>query len=135
MRRHYPLTAELALFEPHPGAQPSSLPPASGERDVDLASAVAAHRAEGDLASAAHAQLALGQALLAAGEPAGREVLEDAGTWFEELGDEASMQVVDLALRDAAESIEESPRSFHRRASDSQIPAAVAAQNIKPPCT
>lgn len=107
--------------EPLARSQPSTLPPVSGERPTDLASA--------------RARLALGQALLAAGEPAAREILEDAGTCFEELGDEASMIEVDAALRDAAESIEESPRSFHRRASDSEIPVATPVQNIKPPCT
>lgn len=95
-----------------PGA-PSTIPPASGERLTDLARAIMTYDATGDRLSSARARLALGQALLAAGEPSAREVLEDAGTCFEDLGDDPSMHEVDLALRDAAHLIEESPRSFH----------------------
>jgi len=87
-----------------------------------LESAVLTHEAEGDRVGAAHARLALGRALLAASDPAGREILEDAGTCFEELGDEDSMIAVDLALRDAADVFEESPRSFQSGYRRSSVP-------------
>lgn len=119
--------AEPAPAAPSASSRPraSTVPPASGERLTELARAVMARDAEGDPVSAARARLALGHALLAAGEPAAREILEDAGTCFEELGDEASMLEVDVALRDAASTIEESPRSFHWRASESSMAAAL----------
>ena len=88
----------------------------------ELESAVLTHEAEGDRVRAAHARLALGRALLAASDPAGREILEDAGTCFEELGDEESMMAVDLALRDAADVFEESPRSFQAGYRRSSVP-------------
>jgi hypothetical protein len=88
----------------------------------ELESAVLTHEAEGDRAGAARARFALGRALLAACDPAGREILEDAGTCFEELGDEDSMLAVDLALRDAAGDFEESPQSFQSGARRSSIP-------------
>jgi hypothetical protein len=88
----------------------------------ELESAVLNHDAQGDRVAGARARLALGRALLAAADPAGREILEDAGTCFEELGDEDSMLAVDLALRDAAGDFEESPRSFQSGARRSSIP-------------
>lgn len=88
----------------------------------ELETAVLVHEAEGDRLGAARARLALGRALLAASDPAGREILEDAGTCFEELGDEAAVMAVDLALRDAAEEIEESPGSFQSGYRRSSVP-------------
>jgi hypothetical protein len=77
-----------------------------------LERAVRVFDAQGDRASSAHARFELGLALIAEGEAAGREILEDAGTCFEEMGDETSVLAVDLALRGAADLIAESPRSF-----------------------
>ena len=88
----------------------------------ELESAVLLHEAEGNAVGAARARLALGRALLAASDLAGREILEDAGTCFEELGDEESMLAVDLALRDAAYVFEESPQSFQSGRRRSSVP-------------
>jgi hypothetical protein len=74
-----------------------------------------AEDARADRRVAARARLGLGRALLALGNPAGRQLLEDAGTCFEELGDEAAVLAIDTALREAAAAIEESPRSFQAR--------------------
>lgn len=93
----------------------SSFPPAASSDLTDLAKAVVAHDARGDHVASAAARLELGMALMGASDVAAREVLEDAGTRFEELGDDGGMLAVDAALREAAEWIEESPRSFHRR--------------------
>lgn len=93
----------------------SSFPPAASGELTDLAKAVVAHDARGDRVASAVARLELGMALMGAFDVAAREVLEDAGTRFEELGDDDGMLAVDAALREAAEWIEESPRSFHRR--------------------
>lgn len=67
----------------------------------------------GDRLGSAQARLALGRALLALEDAACREVLEDAGTSFEELGEAARVVEIDALLRRAAIAIEESPRSFH----------------------
>jgi hypothetical protein len=67
----------------------------------------------GDAAGGAQALLGLGRVLLGLEDPVCREVLEDAGTWLEDLGDEAGVREVDSLLRVAERSIEESPRSFH----------------------
>jgi hypothetical protein len=88
----------------------------------ELESAVLTYEAAGDRASAARARFALGRALLAASDPAGREILEDAGTCFEELGDEDAMLAVDRALRDAADVFEESPQSFQSGYRRSSVP-------------
>ena len=77
----------------------------------------------GDAAGGAQALLGLGRVLLGLEDPVCREVLEDAGTWLEDLGDEAAVREVDGLLRIAERSIDESPRSFH------------AAQKIRPSCT
>ncbi len=69
--------------------------------------------AKTDRAAAARARFTLGRALLALLDPTGRQLIEDAGTCFEELGDHASVRAVDAALR--AATIEESPRSFQSR--------------------
>ncbi|HSO35334.1 MAG TPA: hypothetical protein VLT33_22550 [Labilithrix sp.] len=66
-----------------------------------------------DRGAAARARFALGRALLALQDPTGRQLVEDAGTCFEELGDQPSVHAVDAALRTAG--IEESPRSFQSR--------------------
>ena len=67
----------------------------------------------GDAAGGARALLGLGRVLLGLEDPACREVLEDAGTALEDLGDEASVLEIDGLLRVAERSFEESPRSFH----------------------
>lgn len=72
-----------------------------------------AEDAKTDRAAAARARFALGRALLALHDPAGRQLVEDAGSCFEELGDHAAVLAVDAALRSAT--IEESPRSFQSR--------------------
>ena len=69
--------------------------------------------AKTDRGAAARARFALGRALLALQDPTGRQLVEDAGTCFEELGDQPSVHAVDTALRTAE--IEESPRSFQSR--------------------
>lgn len=66
----------------------------------------------GDSAGSAQALLGLGKVLLGLEDPVCREVLEDAGTHLEDLGDEAGMKEVDKLLRVAEKSMEESPRSF-----------------------
>jgi hypothetical protein len=63
----------------------------------------------------ARASLDLGEALIVLGDPTCREILEDAGTLFEDLGDEDGIRRVDTLLRTADASIEQSPRSFHPR--------------------
>jgi hypothetical protein len=67
----------------------------------------------GDAAGGARALLGLGRVLLGLEDPVCREVLEDAGTWLEDLGDDAAVREVDGLLRVAEASISESPRSFH----------------------
>jgi len=67
----------------------------------------------GDAAGGARALLGLGRVLLGLEDPGCREVLEDAGTCLEDLGDEAGVRQVDSLLRIAERSIDESPRSFH----------------------
>lgn len=67
----------------------------------------------GDAAGSARALLGLGRVLLGLEDPVCREVLEDAGTKYEDLGDEAAVHEIDGLLRAAERSIDESPRSFH----------------------
>jgi hypothetical protein len=67
----------------------------------------------GEAARGARALLGLGRVLLGLEDPVCREVLEDAGTWLEDLGDEAAVREVDGLLRIAERSIDDSPRSFH----------------------
>lgn len=68
-----------------------------------------------DSRTLAEARFAIGGALLALAEPSARVMLEDAGTLFEELGDDDAVMRVDAALREAEATIEESPRSFQAR--------------------
>jgi hypothetical protein len=76
--------------------------------------AVRAFEEAGDAAGGARALLGLGRVLLGLEDPACRAVLEDAGTWLEDLGDEVGVRQVEQLLRAAESSIEqESPRSFH----------------------
>lgn len=82
----------------------------AGER---FQTAARAFDALGDAAGGAQALLGLGRVLLGLEDPICREVLEDAGTWLEDLGDEAGVREVDTLLRVAERSIDESPRSFH----------------------
>lgn len=74
--------------------------------------AVAAFDALSDVALAARARLGAARALLMLGDPAGRAALEDAGTLYEDLGDEDMVRAIDRALREAQADFEESPRSF-----------------------
>ena len=77
-------------------------------------SAIRAFEEVGNAAGGARALLGLGRVLLGLEDPACRAVLEDAGTWLEDLGDEAGVRQVEQLLRAAESSIEqESPRSFH----------------------
>lgn len=82
----------------------------AGER---FQAAARAYDELGDSAGGARALLGLGRVLLGLEDPVCREVLEDAGTWLEDLGDEAAVREVDGLLRIAERSIDESPRSFH----------------------
>jgi hypothetical protein len=89
-----------------------------GEIDAARRAADEALSAFGDAtepAAIAQASLDLGEALVLLGDPTCRELLEDAGTLFEDLGDEDGIKRVDVLLRTAQASIEESPRSFHPR--------------------
>jgi len=87
----------------------------AGER---FQAAARAYDELGDAAGGAQALLGLGRVLLGLEDPVCREVLEDAGTWLEDLGDEAAVREVDGLLRIAERSIDESPKSFHARRSD-----------------
>jgi hypothetical protein len=82
----------------------------AGER---FQAAARAYDELGDSAKGARALLGLGRVLLGLEDPVCREVLEDAGTWLEDLGDEAAVREVDGLLRIAERSIDVSPRSFH----------------------
>ena len=89
-----------------------------GEIDAARRAADEALSAFGDATDAeaiARASVDLGEALVLLGDPTCREILEDAGTLFEDLGDEAGILRVDTLLRTAQATIEESPRSFHPR--------------------
>jgi hypothetical protein len=81
----------------------------------------------GEAARGARALLGLGRVLLGLEDPVCREVLEDAGTWLEDLGDEAAVREVDGLLRIAERSIDDSPRSFHA------IPVAERVSSVPPP--
>ena len=105
----------------------------AGER---FQAAARAYDELGDAAGGARALLGLGRVLLGLEDPVCREVLEDAGTWLEDLGDEAAVREVDGLLRIAERSIDESPRSFHaipiaRRAP--QTPGQVRGSSEPPP--
>ena len=77
-------------------------------------SATRAFEEAGDAAGGARALLGLGRVLLGLEDPACRAVLEDAGTWLEDLGDEPGVRQVEQLLRAAESSVaRESPRSFH----------------------
>jgi len=87
----------------------------------------------GDAAGGARALLGLGRVLLGLEDPACREVLEDAGTWLEDLGDDAGVREVDQLLRAAESSFErESPRSFHSAGLMKAAPQ-VRSSEIPPP--
>jgi hypothetical protein len=89
-----------------------------GELDAARRAADEALSAFGDATDAgaiARASLDLGEALVLLGDPTCREILEDAGTLFEDLGDDEGIGRVDALLRTAQATIEESPRSFHPR--------------------
>jgi tetratricopeptide (TPR) repeat protein len=67
-----------------------------------------------DLPSAARARFGLARAMLALRDPAARPIFEDAGTIFEELGDEPSVLAIDRALREADAELEHCPSSFRK---------------------
>lgn len=76
----------------------------------------------GAKAEGAKARFILAKAMLLLRDPAARAVLEDAGTLFEEIGDEEAVLAIDRALREAEADFatDESPRSFcttHRSSS------------------
>ncbi|HSO35333.1 MAG TPA: hypothetical protein VLT33_22545 [Labilithrix sp.] len=84
------------------------------EAGARFQTAAHAFDAVGDAAGSARALLGLGRVLLGLEDPACRAVLEDAGTCFEDLGDEAGVRHVERLLRAAESSVEaRSPRSFH----------------------
>ena len=62
--------------------------------------------------AAARARVGLARALAARSDPSARVVLEDAGTAFEDLGNQEAVRVIDMDLRELAAEIEESPASF-----------------------
>ncbi len=64
------------------------------------------------LASAAQARVGLARALTMLKDPVARAILEDAGTAFEELGNDAAARAIDVELREVEAELEESPRSF-----------------------
>lgn len=90
----------LALYEAH----------RARER---FAAAVNAFDVEKDARLAARARVGLANAMLMLREPAARTVLEDAGTIFEDLGDEREVLAIDRALREAEADLEGCPSSFH----------------------
>lgn len=65
------------------------------------------------LSGAAQARVGLARALVMLGDPFARAILEDAGTIYEELGDEEAVRAIDRELREIQASLDESPRSFH----------------------
>lgn len=65
------------------------------------------------LRSGAQARVGLARALFMLGDPSARAVLEDAGTIFEEIGDDEAVIAIDRELREMQATLEESPRSFH----------------------
>ncbi len=104
---------------PEPMSRNSDVVPRSARSLEDgvlkLEEAVVRADLAGNRRASAQARLELGRALLTLEDAACREVLEDAGTTFEELGDAARVVEIDALLRRAAIAIEESPRSFHGR--------------------
>lgn len=65
------------------------------------------------LRSAAQARVGLARALFMLGDASSRAILEDAGTIFEEIGDDEAVHAIDRELREMQATLEESPRSFH----------------------
>ena len=86
----------------------------------------------GDAAGGARALLGLGRVLLGLEDPVCREVLEDAGTWLEDLGDDARVREIDGLLRIADKSFDESPKSFHAVALH-DVPQAGYTRSSSPP--
>lgn len=74
--------------------------------------AVAVFDQRRDRASAARARVGLSRAMASLGDPVARAVLEDAGTAFEELGDDDAVRAIDVELRAVTASFDESPASF-----------------------
>lgn len=101
----------------------------AGER---YQAAARAYDAIGDAAGGARALLGLGRVLLGLEDPHCREVLEDAGTWLEDLGNEAAVREVGGLLRIAERSIDKSPRSFHA-VGISDLPKAGYTRSSSPP--
>lgn len=67
---------------------------------------------QGDLEAAARAKVGLARAMTMLRDPVGRAVLEDAGTLFEEIGDEEAVRLIDVELRELTAGLEESQASF-----------------------
>jgi hypothetical protein len=95
------------------------------EATAALGAAVRHADAFGDPLTGARARHALGLALWAQADPRCRAALEDAGTMFEELGDDFAVRAIDGLLRDLEEDFEESPRSFQ---SASPVPPPARAR-------
>ena len=104
-----PALAQAALAEAD-GLLARGLLEQAGER---YQAAARAFDELGDAAGGARALLGLGRVLLGLEDPNCREVLEDAGTFLEDLGDHAGVREIDGLLRVAEQSFDESPRSFH----------------------
>lgn len=76
------------------------------------------------LSAAAQARVGLARALTMLGDPSARAILEDAGTIYEELGDQAAVHAIDRELREIQAQLEESPRSFHSASMKAASPNA-----------
>lgn len=65
-----------------------------------------------DLGAAARARVGLARAMSSLRQPVARALLEDAGTAFEDLGDDDAVRAIDVELRELAADFDESPASF-----------------------
>ncbi|MBX3258509.1 MAG: hypothetical protein KIS78_35370 [Labilithrix sp.] len=74
--------------------------------------AVAVFDQRRDRGAAARARVGLARAMASLGDPVARAVLEDAGTAFEDLGDDEAVRAIDVELREVTASFDESPSSF-----------------------
>lgn len=76
----------------------------------------------GDATRAARARLGVARAMRMLGDPAARPMFEDAGTLFEELGDEATVLAIESELRALEADFEETPRSFQSVSKIASLP-------------
>jgi hypothetical protein len=74
--------------------------------------AIAVFDARKLLASAARARVGLARSMTMLHDPVARALYEDAGTVFEDLGDEDAVRMIDIELREIEAELEESPTSF-----------------------